>query len=918
MSKYKDKPEDYGHMSATEAVLAKLKSKHPKTRREAINALGQIKTKKVVHILLKSLKDPAWTNRQIAAEALINIGEVAIEPMIAVLDDESEDVRYWATEILGHLGGEGVMHLAALLESPERMVRLHVARCIHKSKDSRVLEPLVKALGDADWTVRKHAAEGIEIFGELGVPHLQKAFQTNLNPMGNDDVCFWAIRILGRVLKEKALPVFNDLLANKDKNIRFYAIGALGETMSPAAVIPLIESLKDPSWLVRRHSYEMLEKIGNHSVDALKEAFFKGNDDIKYWAVRLIARILKGDAVEILKKLLNTQEKEIRYFVVTALGETKDLRAIPTLIECFKDNYWQLRAQACSMVAGMKHAAIPMLENALGNESEDVRYWAVRALGKIGGRAIQTLLEVKKHPNNRMRLFAIYALFEIGTADVIEPLIEGLGDQSWPVRNAAGESLEAMGKDAMKPLIRAIGADNDDISFWAQKVLANFGDKAVQTLIDCLESPEKDKKDRRRSKQERSEEDQMRRFAIIALGKISTTASLKPLLSLLDSEDVDDCDTVVEALGEIKNPELVEKILEAIATCKNESVISWLVKILTNIGDAGKPVFFKSLRSDSREVRYWVVKVLGAFEGKDILRALLFALRDPDSEVRAQAIQSLEGIADGTEAVPFLVKMLEDDSFETRLEAYKMLGKTGESQSVATMISRFVNEEEDNQKLVMDAFQQVESSSLMISLLRGLNAAAEEEVQKQIVRIVEKICDSPVKRDLLVKTLDPIDPTATVWGVKILAQFEDESVVDGIISLLKAEDKTVFTAATIALSRHLSSGNWVIRDKVSAALTDCGENVIKPLLMGTDRNDDFMKMNVFQVIENMGEEVIGILDELTQNKEASYYHLSLELFTSMQRTSSLGSKKWKPKPKDEDVKKSDSELEDIMARMQLK
>jgi HEAT repeat protein len=562
-----------------------------------------------------------------------------------------------------------------------------------------------------------------------------------------------------------------------------------------------------------------------------------------------------------------------------------------------------------------------MLAKALTNESEDIRYWSVRSLGKIGRPALHNLLEVKKHPNNRMRLFAVYALAEIGSEIVMNPLIECLGDQSWPVRNAASEALHSMGKGAITSLIKAIGSDNDDISFWAQKVLANFGDAAVQSLIDALDD-KKDKKDKTWGKKsdEDKDRDYMRKYAIVALGKIGTKASLKPLLEILESEDVDECETVVESLGDIKNPELVERLLEFIASVESESVVTWMAKILTNIGDVGKPVFFKSLRHPSKEVRFWVIKVLGTFTGTDVLRAILFALKDPEPDIRVQAILALDEFDESPlEAVPFLVKMVNDPEFPVRLETYKVLGKIGEEKSINMMIERYIQESEVNRAEIIEAFQQIESSNLMVSLLKSLRVTEVEQIQTAIVGIVERICDSPVKRDLLVKQLDPDEETSAIWGIKILSKFEDESVVNGILNLLSSESENVVTAATVGLVSYLTSGNFVIRDNVSNSLTELGTKIIKPLLSTMDSGDDFMKMNVFQVIENMGEEILPVLEELAGDKGTTYYSSALELYSSLQRSSTISAKKqWKPKPKEDDTKKSDSELEDIMAKMKLK
>jgi hypothetical protein len=135
--------------------------------------------------------------------------------------------------------------------------------------------------------------------------------------------------------------------------------------------------------------------------------------------------------------------------------------------------------------------------------------------------------------------------------------------------------------------------------------------------------------------------------------------------------------------------------------------------------------------------------------------------------------------------------------------------------------------------------------------------------------------------------------------------------------MLKCEEEKLIIAATTGLSKYLASGNWVIRDKASDALTLKGTKIIKSLLSGTDKNDDFMKMNVFQVIENMGDAVIPILQEIVDEKDPSNSRLGLELFTSLQKSNRIGSKKREKTGENKKPKKSD-DLEDIMARMKLK
>ncbi|HBC74304.1 MAG TPA: hypothetical protein DC017_05475, partial [Candidatus Wallbacteria bacterium] len=854
---------------SAEQILQNLKSKDAKIRLEAITALAQVKNKRVVNLLINCLKDPVWNNRSAAANSLVEIGELSVEPLMSVVYSENEDIRFWSIKILGTLGGAGIPSLAKLLDDPDRDLRLHVVRSLCITPAPGTVEPLITALGDADWSVRKHASEGLEKVGGSAVAKLQKAFQDNLNAMGNDDICFWSIKVLGSILKRDALPAFTSLLRHEDKNIRFYAVGGIGQTRCEEGVDPLIAALSDPSWLVRRQAFEMLELMGEPAVEKLKTAFFQGNDDVKYWAVRLIAKIMKGNAVGILKKMLNTPQKEIRFFIVTALGETDDPRAIPTLIEAFKDNFWQIRSQAAEMVSHMKFRAIPSLTAAISNESEDVRYWSVQALGMIGGEAMSSLLVLLENPDKRMRLFTVKALGNLQNSAIIEPLIKAMGDTSWPVRVAASEILERAGEMAIRPLIKAIGSDNANVSFWSQKVLQNFGDQAVQTLINSL----------------LDKEDKYRMHTIKALGRIGTSNSIKPLLEILSAGVIEECEIILEAMSDLKNPPLIAFLLETLASSEDANIITWVSNILGAVKETGKSVYFKALKNPNTEVRVWACKLLATYEGDDILKALWFAMQDKEPSVRVQAVKSLGEIGQGLNVMPYAMKLIVDGEPMVRFEVFRLLGKIGAPAAVIPMLEAFNKEDEQNQKLILDIFNDIESTNFMMSLVITLEEA-EKEMHPLILQLLEKMCNSPLKRDMLIKNMENAGVTTIYWIVQVIGKFDEEQVADALIRLL--DHPEAYVHAVTAMARYFSSSNFIIRDKITAALTAAGVKIIKPLIESINKDDEMVKMNAVNIIESIGDDIKPVIEALASDKTVKNHIIALELLNSITRTVRVG------------------------------
>jgi HEAT repeat protein len=73
--------------------------------------------------LITALKEEDGNVRRLAARALGNMGEPAVEPLIPVLQDKSRDVREAAYEAFGIIGEPAVIPLIQVLKNKDADVR---------------------------------------------------------------------------------------------------------------------------------------------------------------------------------------------------------------------------------------------------------------------------------------------------------------------------------------------------------------------------------------------------------------------------------------------------------------------------------------------------------------------------------------------------------------------------------------------------------------------------------------------------------------------------------------------------------------------------------------------------------------------------------------------------------------------------
>lgn len=132
----------------------------------ALTALGKLKDKRAIPILLEALKTKDFNIQREAAKAIGQFGgPEVVAPLIEILKMGGK-VTSVIADVLGELGDVAVLPLLELLSSENSKVKAFAAHALSKIADKRAVEPLISALKDTNHQVVRNAAYALANIGD--------------------------------------------------------------------------------------------------------------------------------------------------------------------------------------------------------------------------------------------------------------------------------------------------------------------------------------------------------------------------------------------------------------------------------------------------------------------------------------------------------------------------------------------------------------------------------------------------------------------------------------------------------------------------------------------------------------------------------------------------------------------------------
>lgn len=189
-----------------------------------------------------------------------------------------------------------------------------------------------------------------------------------------------------------------------------------------------------------------------------------------------------SSAVPALLKQVHAEDKQMREYVIAALGTLKVVDAIPGISQVLANIPLQRRyvaAWALGEIADVK--AIPALLLALSDENSEVRRYATRALIKMNKSTVMPLIAYLTEARGEGAAAAIRALGDIADKRALEVLLgQAQGEQRAEAFLALGKLRDARAESAL-----LVGLDDPDsrVRMNAAMALGPLGGPAAATAL---------------------------------------------------------------------------------------------------------------------------------------------------------------------------------------------------------------------------------------------------------------------------------------------------------------------------------------------------------------------------------------------------------------------------------------------------
>ena len=547
----------------------------------------------------------------------------------------------------------------------------------------------------------------------------------------------FAAKELGEIGNTQAIPHLIKLLKDRYPEVRQFAAIALGKIGDTRAVPPLINALGDRQWVVRLAATRALGKIGD---------------------TRAVQPLIKAMG-EVNESPYSSPDDSERGAAISALGEIGDSSAVQPLIKALGDTHYDVRKEAAKALGQIGNPqAVQALRKASKDYLQDVRTAAKEAL-----IIIQKKLGLEKWTKTQVGQTTIPATTDAATQKKIDELINQLGDE-FVVRNHAAWSLGQIGDpQAVQPLIKALGDENEFVRRRAAWSLGQIGDsQAVQPLI---------------KKALEDEDPLVREHAVRSLGQIGDPQAVPPLTEALEDRYSQVRRLAATAIELIKSKVALEEQAKATgekepAEVKEEQVKAETMeeerKEQTGVVEE-KPSSLKTIGIGI--VVFIVLGGIGAVLVKFLKdRSSSEIYDDQDDQYVDETADDPFSEIDEPQTVQSLINDLLDEDPLVRENAAVNLGQAGDKQAIRPLAKALKDEEQTVRKAARESLIQV-----------------------------------------LIRILDDKDPRSRAMATKTLGQIGDKRSINPLIKTLKDKDETVSAAAKQGLAlirKKLGPEEW--------------------------------------------------------------------------------------------------------------
>lgn len=284
-----------------------------------------------------------------------------------------------------------------------------------------------------------------------------------------------AIVSLGYSKSSNAADILKNSLDNKDEDVSYFSMLALGELKNKEAAAILLDFIAKHRFSGYRIA-SLLEQFPDSIIDEFLKATKNNDEAVRFWAINLISKFKAQPAIERIKELARDKSSQVRSAACECLGKLKAKDARPILIKAFKDESWTVRmgaVKALSDIFGKE--AIPEIAPLINDKA-----WSVRdSVKKVFVRDItEALPYIESHMCDKEETCKVDCAEILEEAGYFEALFNDI------------LSGKASAKERAVSLLRCV--IKSGIHFGIEAVLSAFEKNAYEKLLQEISNIDND------------------------------------------------------------------------------------------------------------------------------------------------------------------------------------------------------------------------------------------------------------------------------------------------------------------------------------------------------------------------------------------------------------------------------------------
>jgi HEAT repeat protein len=318
---------------------------------------------------------------------------LCVIPAALAQDANADKQKIRALKDWGKQGSAAIPKIAPYLDDASTEVRIETVKALIAAGTQRSLEPLIKALGDADPEVQIRAIDGILNFYLPG--YVETGLSGSLKRAGNavtakftDDTPSAAVEP-GTPVRPEIVDALTKLTqTSSSMESRANGARALGVLRAKPGLPALLEALRSKDSRLIYESLIATQKIGDRSAGARVTFLVRDLDQkVQLAAIETVGLLTAKEAVPELKRVLeNTSDKKVRRAALTAMAQIADPSTRALIANYVDDKDEWLRSAAAEGLGRIRAAEDkPRIESLFADEGKMVaRLGQAFALARYG------------------------------------------------------------------------------------------------------------------------------------------------------------------------------------------------------------------------------------------------------------------------------------------------------------------------------------------------------------------------------------------------------------------------------------------------------------------------------------------------------------------------------------------------------